>query len=496
MERSSLLRHLRLAYHEAIHAAQRVPPGLTGDAALSAANLLAYRALRSRDLAELQVALADLGLSSLGRLEPNVLDSIARVLAWLEGTEPDRFAPSRAEALRILERRAVHLLGRPRTGRTTRIMVTLDERVSDPILHAMQLLRAGMDVARINAAHGSPSEWHDLAESVRHAELELERLGEPQPRRCRVLFDLSGPRLRIGDFEGELRLAAGERLRLLRAPEPRRVEPQAPPAVPVSHPEALDGVAPGQSVAIDDGKFAGRVSAVAPGWVEVHLEAPHGRRRRLRPGKGINFPGLRLPLPALAPEDLADLDTAASFADLFGLSFAHSPGDVARLSAELAARGLASRGIVAKIETRAASRALVPILLEGLRHPPFGIMVARGDLAVEVGWEDLALYQEAILCLAEAAHVPVIWATQVLESLTRQGLPARPEITDAAAATRADCVMLNKGPYVEAAARFLDRLLAAEHRHREKKRELFREFIALDDEDTAALAPPPVFHGC
>ncbi|GIW16533.1 MAG: hypothetical protein KatS3mg063_2386 [Tepidiforma sp.] len=124
-------------------------------------------------------------------------------------------------------------------------------------------------------------------------------------------------------------------------------------------------------------------------------------------------------------------------------------------------------------------------------------MVARGDLAIEVGWDDLALYQEAILCLTEAAHLPSIWATQVLETLARQGMPARPEITDAAAATRADCVMLNKGPHVTAAVRFLDRLLSAEHRHRQKKRELFREFIALE-EASRDLEPAPsaVFHGC
>ncbi len=497
MERDELLRRVRELQDEVLRAASRVPTSLTGDAAASAANLLAYRALRTRDIAALQVALADLGLSSLGRLEPNVLDSLEHVRAWLSGEEPRAFLPGREQALRLQEQRAVRLFGRPRPGRTTRIMVTLDHASPEPVLDAMRLLRAGMDVARINAAHGRPGDWHALAESVRHAELELERQGTPPPRRCHILFDLSGPRLRIAPFEGELRLGAGDRLRLLRTPSLPPAIADPIPAVPCSHPGALAVVPIGQPVAIDDGKFSGTVVALDADSLEILLEAPTGRRRRLRPEKGLNFPGLTLPLPALTGEDIASLDAAASFADIFSLSFVHGPADIAGLAAELDRRGLHDRGIIAKIETRAAAHRLTPILLEGLRHSAFGVMIARGDLAIEVGWDDLALYQDAILCLAEAAHLPVIWATQVLETLARHGMPARPEVTDAAAATRADCVMLNKGPHVVAAVSFLDRLLTAEHRNREKKRELFREFIALEDDSSSVEpAPPPVFHGC
>lgn len=496
MDRERLLHHVEEIERAALAATAAVPAGLAPEAEASAANLLAYRELRTRDIADLQVDLADAGLSSLGRLEPNVLDSLERVRAWLAGEAPRPFHPTRAEALAILEARAARLFGRPRPGRTTRIMVTLDHTVPDPVLAAMDLLRAGMDVARINAAHGSPADWLALAESVSHAEAELVRLGETPPRRCRIVFDLCGPRLRVGHFEGELRLRAGDRLRLLVAGPPVPSDACTPPAVPVTAPAALAVITPGQPVAIDDGKFAGTVVARTPAWLEILLEAPIGRPRRLRPEKGVNFPGATLPLPALTPDDIAALDVAAPFADAYGLSFAHAPADVASLAAQLDRRGLHGRGIIAKIETRAAARGLVPLLLEGLRLPAFGIMIARGDLAVEVGWDDLALYQETILCLCEAAHIPSVWATQVLENLARQGLPARPEITDAAAATRADCVMLNKGPHVAAAARLLDRLLTAEHRHRMKKRELFRDVIALDGPPTAPLAPPPVFHGC
>jgi pyruvate kinase len=498
MDRTHLLRQVTDLQEVVRQAATRVRPGLSGEAAVSAANLLAYRALRSQDIADLQVALADVGLSSLGRLEANVLDSLENVRAWLASDRPARFEPDRHEGLRLAEGRATRLFGRPRPSRNTRIMVTLDVAVPDPVPMAVQLLRAGMDVARINAAHGRPEDWQNLAESVRQAERELERSGTPAPRRCRILFDLSGPRLRVGQFEGELRLGAGDRLRLLRSPLPVSLPAEAvnPPAVPCSEPAALAVVGPGQPVAIDGGRFAGSVVDVTDQWVEVLLDTPAGSLSRLRPEKGLNFPGLTLPLTGLTGADIASLDAAAPFADLFGLSFVHGPSDIARLAAELERRRLLSRGVIAKIETRAAAHALTPILLEGLQLPAFGVMIARGDLAVEVGWDDLALYQEAILCLCEAAHLPSIWATQVLETLARRGTPARPEITDAAAATRADCVMLNKGPYVGAAVRLLDRLLASEHRNRLKKRELFREFIAQDDLGNGPpSAPPPAVQG-
>lgn len=116
------------------------------------------------------------------------------------------------------------------------------------------------------------------------------------------------------------------------------------------------------------------------------------------------------------------------------------------------------------------------MLIAGLELPKFGILIARGDLAIEVGFENLALVQEDILCLCEAAHIPVILATQVLESLAKSGLPTRAEITDAAMGQRAECVMLNKGAHILEAVKLLSGLLTAEERHHLKKRIVFKEF--------------------
>jgi pyruvate kinase len=115
------------------------------------------------------------------------------------------------------------------------------------------------------------------------------------------------------------------------------------------------------------------------------------------------------------------------------------------------------------------------MLLEAMKSPRCAVMIARGDLAVECGFERLAEAQEEILWLCEAAHVPVIWATQVLETLAKEGMPSRAEVTDAAMAHRAECVMLNKGPYIVEALRVLDDILRRMHGHQAKKRSMLPE---------------------
>jgi pyruvate kinase len=124
---------------------------------------------------------------------------------------------------------------------------------------------------------------------------------------------------------------------------------------------------------------------------------------------------------------------------------------------------------VAKIETERALNSLPEIVVRAAGRQPLAVMIARGDLAVELGFERLAEAQEEILWLCEAAHVPVVWATQVLDRLVRKGTPSRAEITDAAMSERAECVMLNKGPHVALAIEVLDDVLRRMQAHQSKK---------------------------
>ena len=156
------------------------------------------------------------------------------------------------------------------------------------------------------------------------------------------------------------------------------------------------------------------------------------------------------------------------------MSFVRSPGDVESLVAHLLRLGRPDIGILLKIETRQAFDNLPLLVLAAMRRPAAGVMIARGDLAVECGYERMAEIQEEILWVCEAAHMPVVWATQVLESLAKKGLPSRAEITDAAMGERAECVMLNKGPHLCDAVGALDDILRRMQDHQIKKSAMLR----------------------
>jgi len=239
--------------------------------------------------------------------------------------------------------------------------------------------------------------------------------------------------------------------------------------IPCAQPEVLDSLCVGERVFIDDGQIGAEVERLdADGaWLRITRARPEGDK--IRPAKGLNFPDSDIVLPALGEKDLLDLDFVAREADLVGYSFVQSAADMDRLADELEARGAGKLGRIAKIETRRAVANLPEIVVHGASRGPFGLMIARGDLAVEIGWSRLAEIQEEILWLAEAAHVPVVWATQVFEQLIKENLPSRAEMTDAAMSERAECVMLNKGPFVLDAIAMLDDIARRMRAHQHKK---------------------------
>ncbi|RPI77294.1 MAG: pyruvate kinase, partial [Planctomycetaceae bacterium] len=231
----------------------------------------------------------------------------------------------------------------------------------------------------------------------------------------------------------------------------------------------------GESIWFDDGKIGAVVEKIEETRVFVRITQARLRGETLRADKGINLPESDLSLSAMTTQDLADLSFVAQHADVVELSFANTPRDVELLQQHLAGLGSRQPAIVLKIETRRGFENLPEMLLTAMRAPCCGVMIARGDLAVECGFERLAEVQEEILWISEAAHVPVVWATQVLETLAKEGMPSRAEITDAAMGDRAECVMLNKGPHVVSAVRVLDDILRRMQSHQAKKRAMLRE---------------------
>lgn len=569
----------------------------------SARNLLHYLALRHRDLRPLQLRLAALGLSSLGRAESHVLatiDAVLEVLQRLTGNVTELAAPDGptidfSTGERLLVEHTETLLGPAAPGRGVRIMVTMPSEAADDYELVCHLLQQGMECMRINCAHDDADAWSRMIAHLRRAEIAL-------GKKCRVVMDLGGPKLRTGPMEpgaavvkirprrdeygrvtaparvwfyaaeqpadspapadaclpvdaGWLkRLSVGDKIWLIDARHSRRTlrvvdcvdegcwaeavkttyivpgmklrkrsergkrklrttqvvgvaarenrlllhpgdqlivtrdqtpgRPEVrdsagqvltPARIGCSIPTVFDDVQSGETIWFDDGKIGGVVEKVEPTQVQVRITQTRLQGAKLRADKGINLPESQLSLPALTAQDLEDLAFVAAHADVVELSFANRAGDVEQLQAELQRLGGRQPAIVLKIETRQGFENLPDMLLTAMRSPCCGVMIARGDLAVECGFERMAEVQEEILWICEAAHVPVIWATQVLETLAKEGMPSRAEITDAAMGHRAECVMLNKGPHVLHAVQTLDNILRRMQAHQAKKRSMLRE---------------------
>lgn len=245
-------------------------------------------------------------------------------------------------------------------------------------------------------------------------------------------------------------------------------------SIACSLPEVFRTVQPGERILIDDGRIGGVIRSVSKNKIVAEITQACEGGEKLLANKGINLPDSRLELDGLTSQDIEHLEFVVKHADMVGLSFARNPADIKLLQKHLKRLDAEKLGIVLKIETRAAFEHLPELLFALLRSPTVGVMIARGDLAVECGYERLAELQEEILWLAEAAHLPVIWATQVLEGLSKSGKPSRAEITDAAMGVRAECVMLNKGPHIIEAIQSLDDILHRMQSHQQKKSSLLR----------------------
>ncbi len=302
---------------------------------------------------------------------------------------------------------------------------------------------------------------------------------------------------RVGHFPSKpqtVLLRPGDTLILTRSLDPGHParfnedhELVSPARIGVTLPEFFDSVQPGQPIWFDDGKIGGIISQVGPDEVAVEIKHAKAEGEKLGAEKGINLPETDLKSASLTAEDLKALAFIVKNADLLGYSFVRTEDDVRLLQSRLDELGAGHLGILLKIETREGFDNLPSLLLAALSSRSVGVMIARGDLAIECGYERLAEAQEEILWISEAAHVPVVWATQVLESLAKTGTPSRSEITDAAMGQRAECVMLNKGPYVVEAVRTLDDIMRRMQAHQEKKRSMLRKLgVATEFANSAA----------
>jgi pyruvate kinase len=387
-------------------------------------------------------------------------DRYGRVIApariWLTSKEGSPKPPPAADACLTVPR---GWLARLRSGATVKFLDTRG-------------LSRSMDIKEISEKGG----W---AESVKTAYVSDGTL-------LQVIVAENGTEVApIRDLPPEpqpIRLKTGDTLLLT-----SRAEPGKPAAydstgkllqaasISVTLPEIFTDLRAGESIWFDDGKIGGVIRTASPDEIAVEITMARTNGNNLWADKGINLPESKLGLPALTDEDILHLPFMIRHADLVGYSFVRKESDIAQLQSYLRRMGGDHLGIVLKIETRQAFEELPRLLLAAMRGAAAGVMIARGDLAVECGYGRTGELQEEIMWLAEAAHIPVIWATQVLEGVAKKGQPSRAEITDAAMAERAECVMLNKGPYVVQAVKMLDDVLRRMQSHQTKKSSLLRQ---------------------
>jgi pyruvate kinase len=295
------------------------------------------------------------------------------------------------------------------TPRRTKIVATLGPASSTPEA-LKQLVLAGMDGARLNLSHGTHDEHRERARLVRATEAEL---GRP----IALIADLQGPKLRIGKLEGPVTLSRGEDVVVAGG------ESSVDGELPVSPAVIGEVLQPGHEVLIDDGLIRLRVEDVEAGRARCAVVSGGV----ITSHKGVNLPGVPVPIPSLTRKDMDDLELALDLGvDFVALSFVRSAADVRDLHALLEQAGSQAH-VIAKIEKAEAVDALEAILREA-----DAVMVARGDLGVEIGVAALPLLQKRIIVAALERGKPVITATQMLESMIHQAEPTRAEASDVA----------------------------------------------------------------
>lgn len=532
----------------------------------SARNLIHYLTLRSVDLRAIEEQLAWIGLSRLGRSETHVmanLDKVLGILHYLTGQTWQKKSVGEpalsVSSLELLKRHTDNLLGPADADRPVRIMVTLPSAAATDYSVVHELVRAGMDIARIDCAHDDPIAWRMMAAN-------LHRAAKTSQRRVKLLMDLAGPQIRTGELpaqapmlklkpgkdelgrvfrparlrlrpinaaddlngvdasigvwemwldrlkvgsnieffdargakrhllvvhidhngaiaeslqtayltpetifyidaghnkkkdstlvcqisgqSGTLQLHRGERLRLTRLPTATPL-PESDDSdmatISCTLPQIIGQVRVGEHIWFDNGRIGGVIRVVTSDWLDIEITHARDGGEKLGSDKSINLPDSQLDLPALSDKDIEDLGVMAMEADMVGLSFVHKPADVAHLREQLTRLKRDDMGIVVKIETRRGFENLPELMLVAMAAKACGVMIARGDLAVECGHEQLDEVQEEILGCVGAAQMPVIWGTQMPESLTKTGLPSRIECSDIGPGVRAECVLLAPG---------------------------------------------------
>ncbi len=458
------------------------------DYTLSAKNLYRYLMLRSFDLRKYHDTLSEYGVSSLRTTEEYVLSNLYHIVKNLRLIQNIPFdlkldfeIIGYKKSKELLKKHANSLFNESHKLNFTEIMVTLPVEAAEDKKMIRNMVLNGMGIARINLSYGDVGIWSKMVDIIHEVQKETNR-------QIKIYMDLSGPKIRTaaikirgkkGKIKNSISIKVGDHIVLTKketlgkkSKYGKRNEQIEKAEVGVLLHQIIDDAKIDDIILFDDGMIKSKVVNKKEDELEIEITACY--KSKLSSNKGINLPNTILNLPALTGKDIENLPFICEHADIVGYSFVRTGADVKKLYAELKKNNAEDIGVVFKIENEEAFENLPEIIFEGMVRKNIGVMIARGDLAVEIGFERISEVQNEILWLCEAAHIPVIWATQVLENLVKTGIPTRAEISDAAQGAQAECVMLNKGPYINDAIRVLKNILTRMDEHSFKKKNELR----------------------
>lgn len=442
----------------------------------SALNFLQYLILRKTDIQELQYQLHNQGLSSLASCESHTRRQIQVTLQRLGAELGDLDSCTMEYGTKKIELTSDQLFGPKHENWSSSVMVTFDSSFLKEKELISKLLKKGMGTARINCAHDNEEVWQEMVDRIRLASKET---AIP----CKIHVDLAGPKIRTkllckGKSSGKVKVGVDQTVWLSNSSKGFK---QKDVVISPNEEGVIGALKIGDRVFIDDGLILGVVEDVSKEKAALKITRISSKKPLIKAEKGINFPDSSLLLSSLTPFDRKCLDFVCANADTVGISFVRSAQDIAELRKAFFEIVEDIPHIILKIETHEAVQYLPELLLESMKDEVFGVMIARGDLAVEIGFERMVEIQDEILWLCEAAHVPVIWATQVLENLHKSGVATRAEVTDAGHASRAECIMINKGMHTLEVLKTLKDIAHRSAAIRIKNRLLFRPLKIAKD---------------
>lgn len=441
----------------------------------SAQNLLAYLALRRRDIRELQESLSAWGLSSLGRLESRTLFTLEAVIKRL-GNGLDQVVPIEQPVLKHsvagrnrLANNSQLFFGKAPKNRHTRIMVTMPTEASTDKKLLKELINSGMNVARINTAHDTEEIWLAIINNLHEVANELNT-------EVKILMDIAGPKIRtdwVFTRFKKPKVKAGDFIRMTRDYENLpKLDDNIKVTVGCSVPQIFNKLSVNDPVLIDDGSIELEVRKIDGEEAVLEVMRVKGGSLRIKAEKGLNFPKTEFDIDIITDADKESIRFAVKHADMIGCSFIRTAQDIEEIQDEIRQatdRPLKEIPLTLKIETVQAMNNLPEVILKAGSKNPVSVMIARGDLAVESGYVRLAELQQEILWICEASDTPVIWGTEVLATMLEEGIPSRAEVTDAGEGSRSECVMLNKGTYMSETVQTLSEILVTMEDHQYKK---------------------------